>query len=150
VADLRLSQEAKRVCFRAQVVAITSGRTEVTTRDIAAAALRTDEVRARCDGAGLSVDRLTKALDPDDTFPRILGEVEESLIARGDSFGSRSHIHSLRPLPATPAMRSAFETMGASRGSTPVDLLHAILRSDPQLGNELTRLGLTADILQRP
>jgi hypothetical protein len=150
VTDLRLSQETKRACFRAQVVAIASGQTVVTTRDFAAAALHTDEVRALCEDAGVSAGALTAAVDPTDAFPRILGEVERALVARGDFFGSRSHVASLRPLPATQTMRQAFVEMEASGGAMPVDLLRAIVLCDPQLENELAARGLTAAVLPHP
>jgi hypothetical protein len=150
MSDLRLSQEARRTCFRAQVVAITRQQAAVTTRDIAAAALRTEEVRAVCQDAGVTLEDF-QAVVRAPQFSQVLDESERSLTAKGDWFGSRSHIASLRPLPVTDDMRRAFDSLAETSGvTTPVDLLRAIVLSDPELANELAERGLTASMLRRP
>src|SRR5438552_1463161 len=80
MSDGNVTPETRRALFRALVVAIASGEPEVTPRLIAAAVLRTAEVRSACDRAGVSTNKVATLVDgePENAFARVLAAVEKS------------------------------------------------------------------------
>src|SRR5207244_9112817 len=149
--DRSVTPETRRALFRALVVAIASGEPEVTPRRIAAAVLRTAEVRSACDGASISTNTLATLVDGEleNAFPRVLAAVEKLLVEQGETFGSATHIRSISPRPISRATQQALLRMTETKEAlTPVDVLAAVLESDARIADELAREGLTTGILR--
>lgn len=149
------SLEARQALFCACVVALATGATEVTTRRLAAAVLGTVEVQRVCSAAGVSAATLEASVDLEagHSYVEVLESIVRSLAARGDHFGSASHVESIHPLPLAKhvqrPMLDVTETLEASgMGLDAVGVLRALLLSDHALADQFVAHGLSAEMLR--
>lgn len=154
MSDLWLTHDARRACFSAAAVAGASGESEISARRIASALLRDQMVTAFCSAPGV-LEALIARIDGKgrESFQRAIESIERSLAATGESFGSTSHIGSIKLLPLSPAMKKAFESLAERAAvigspSSAIELLIAVLEQEPQLRDDFANPGISLEALR--
>ena len=155
MADLSLAHDASHACFTAAAAADAMGEDELSARRIASALLRDQTVSEFCRAQG-ALEALIDKIDGKGrgNFQSVIESIEHSLEATGESFGSSSHIASIKLLPLSSSMKKAFESLAdraAAVGypSSAIELLIAVLEQESQLRSEFEDLEISLEALRR-
>jgi hypothetical protein len=149
-----LSLEAKRACFRAQVMAIEAGQQHVTPDLLLAALFVSPEIVESCERAGFSVDDLMAVFELAEPIRR-LDDANASLAAANIPFGSRQHIDSLESVrrPLADDLLQVFldlnhSLMSAGRRMTVFDVLEAIAGTNGPFSEKAKAIGWSVSSLR--
>ena len=151
----KFSLQSRQAIFTALVAAKAAGESELGSRRILSAILRTAAAEAVCSRANVSASELLKSFEDSEapTFAQCLLRVEAELTRVGHSFGSAAHFASVQAFPVSSEARNTLAGIDAlfeESSNEPVTPLHVllVLSSEGAIASKLAAHGLTNEVLR--